>query len=197
MEKVILNTDQLDQLALHHPTLASFYEGALPCDSLPPPDKVSHPRGMIVNTDPASMGGRHWLGVWIDGNTCEIFDSFALDLELYETTAPLIKWLKQFKYVTRNGRCVQSIYDQSCGGYALMFLVAKSQGEKMSQFEKNFFKTNYVMNDKKVGRFVRDLIGKERRWQKESLLKDMVDGKPVKIIQGTARSRGGVRHLIH
>ena len=118
MEKVILNTDQLDQLAFHHPTLASFFGGTYACDALPNPSTVKHPRGFIVNTNPSDMAGRHWLGVWIDRNTCELFDSFALDLELYETTDPLVEWLDQFTRLTRNKKSVQSFYDQSCGDYS-------------------------------------------------------------------------------
>ena len=196
MEKVALNTRQLDQLTFHHPTLAPYFGGTHPCDGIPDPAKVSHPQGFIVNTDPSDLPGRHWLGVWIEENKCELFDSFGLDLELYETADPLIKWLDQFSFVKRNGKSVQSLYDQSCDDYALMFLVAKSQDETMREFEKRF-PTNYVANDRKVGEFIKNLIAKERRWQEEARLYDEVDGpRKKKTIQGSPRSLGGVRHLI-
>ena len=135
MEKVILTTSQLNQLAFHHPTLAPSYFGMVPSDGLPGDPVTSLPTGYILNTDPAGQPGQHWLGVWMEGNVCEVFDSFALDLDTYGTTEPLKTWLRRhFKYVTRNGQSVQLLHHQSCGGHALMFLVAKSQGQRMTEF---------------------------------------------------------------
>ena len=135
MEKVILTTSQFNQLAFHHPTLATSFYGTVPCDGLPSNPDVSRPRGYIVNTDPAGQPGQHWLGVWTEGNACEVFDSFALDLDTYGTTEPLQTWLRRhFKYVTSNGQSVQSLHNQSCGGHALMFLVAKIARAESDEF---------------------------------------------------------------
>ena len=185
MEKLILTTSQLNQLAFHHPTLASSFYGTVPCDRLPS-KPVRRPTGYVVNTDPSGEPRQHWLGVWAEGNTCEVFDSFALDLETYGTTQPLQAWLRHFKYVTRNGQNVQSLHNQSCGGHALMYLVAKSQGESLSSFLKTWLRHDYMANDHRVGQWVKDLIFKERRWQAEAQLPGN---------QSTCRSRDGVRHL--
>ena len=138
MEKVILTTSQLNQLARHHPTLAPHYYGAVPCDGLPEhPMELQQPKGYIVNTDPTGEPGQHWIGAWTDGNTCEVFDSFALDLPLYQTAQPFQDWLnRHFKYITHNGQSVQSLHNQSCGEHALMFLVTKSQGKTMSELSR-------------------------------------------------------------
>ena len=187
MEKVILTTSQLNQLAFHHPTLAPMFGGTVPCDGLPSDPDMGRPTGYVVNTDPAGQPGQHWLGVWTDGNACEVFDSFALDLDTYGTTDPLIHWLRRrFKYVTKNGQSVQSLHNQSCGGHALMFLVAKSQGQSMTSFLQTWSRHDYVANDHRVGQWVKELIFKERRWQMEARLPDD---------QSTCRSRDGVRHL--
>lgn len=199
MEKVILNSRQLDQLAQHHPTLAPYYRGALPCDDLPNVQDTLLPFGFIVNTDPSTMEGRHWIGVWVSSpSKVEWYDSFALDLPLYETTQPLQRWLYQFKHAVRNGQAAQSVYDQSCGGYALMFLVAKSQDVSMTAFQLRFHKHDYVDNDQQVARFVHNLILKECRWMSEADMQyaDTVDG-PTPKIQTTFRSRNGVRHLLN
>ena len=187
MEKVILTTSQLNQLAFHHPTLAPHFGGTVPCDGLPKDPVRDRSVGFIVNTDPRGQPGRHWLGLWTDGNRCELFDSFALSLESYGTTQPLQEWMKRhFKYITVNGQSVQSLHNQSCGGHALMFLVAKSQGLDMSQFIKTWSLHDYLANDHKVGQWVKALIMKERRWQAEARLPGD---------QCTSRSRDGVRHL--
>ena len=187
MEKVILTTSQLNQLAWHHPTLSVSFYGTVPCDGLPSNPDTTRPQGYIVNTDPAGQPGQHWLGVWTEGNACEVFDSFALDLQTYRTTAPLQTWLRRhYKYVTKNGQSVQSLHNQSCGGHALMFLVAKSQGQSLSSFLSAWSLHDYVANDHRVGQWIKDLIFKERRWQTEARLPDDQD---------TCRSKGGVRHL--
>lgn len=199
MEKVILNSRQLDQLALHHPTLSSFYKGARPCDILPHVRDTPTSFGVIVNTDTSNLPGQHWLGVWVTNpTTMEVYDSFALELPLYETTLPLRRWLQQFKHVTRNGQAAQSVYDQSCGGYALMFLVAKSQDNSLTAFQQRFHEHNYVGNDRQVARFVRNLIHKERRWMSEADMQraDTVGG-PTPLVQNTFRSRNGVRSLLN
>ena len=153
----MLTTSQLNQLAYHHPTLSPLFGGTFPCDGLPDHPPRERDEGYIVNTDPAGEPGRHWLGLWVSGNACELFDSFALDLDTYETTAPLKTWLRhQFKYVTQNGQSVQSLHNQSCGGYALMFLVAKSQGQSLSEFQKQWSRHDYVANDHRVGQWVKD-----------------------------------------
>ena len=54
MEKVILTTSQLNQLAFHHPTLAPSFFGTVLCDGLPSDPDVSLPTGYIVNTDPGT-----------------------------------------------------------------------------------------------------------------------------------------------
>lgn len=165
MEKVVLTTSDLNALARHHPTLAPYFEATLPCDKLPPPETLTFPCAFIMNTDTSDLPGRHWLGFWLPKkNTCEVMDSFSLDLDVYETTEPLQHWLAQFKYVTHNGQSLQSIADQSCGDYALMYLVMCSQEKTLAHFLKLFTKHDYVSNDKKVGRWLTKLIKEERKW---------------------------------
>ena len=116
MEKVILTTSQLNQLAFHHPTLASHFGGTVPCDGLPKDPERRRPMGYVVNTDPRGQPGLQWLGVWTHGNRCQVFDSFALPLDAYGTTRPLQDWIdKHFKYRTVNAQSVQSLHNQWVG----------------------------------------------------------------------------------
>ena len=135
MERVALNNVQLDVLAQSQLTLKPHFYKTVPCDCLPnPPDKKG-PVAYIVNTDPQGMPGHHWLALWTYNNVCEVLDSYALPLEMYKTTDPLQKWLnKHWKYVVENGKSLQSIYSQSCGDYALFFLIDRSQKKSMNSF---------------------------------------------------------------
>ena len=54
----------------------------------------------------------------------EVMDSYGLSLEVYGTTDPIMEWLnRHFKYQMHNGRSQQSLFSQSCGDYALMYLI--------------------------------------------------------------------------
>ncbi|KAL9969555.1 hypothetical protein ACROYT_G021783 [Oculina patagonica] len=113
------------------------------------------------------MRGRHWIALWTNGNVCEVLDSYALPLKVYQTAQPLQDWLDaHWKYVERNGQSLQSLFSQSCGDYALMYLIDRAEGRSMSQFEARFKKHDYVYNDHKVGQMLKQLISKERSWHK-------------------------------
>lgn len=132
MEKITLNNRQLDFLAAHDPVL----------DLTPSyPDK-SKPVGYIVNTDPHHMPGNHWIALWTKDNICEVMDSYALPLETYETTQSLVDWLnKHWKYVIYNKQSLQSLYSQSCGDYALMYLRDRARGQSLYDFLRKFSNT--------------------------------------------------------
>lgn len=188
MEKVSLNNVQLDLPVKSQPSLKPYFYGTLPCDRLPnQPDKKG-PVGYIVKTDPQGQPGRHWIALWTQNNVCEIMDSYALPLETYLTTRPLQEWLdRHWKYVMHNGQSLQSLYSQSCGDYALFFLIDRSQGQTMNTFLNRFDKHDYVNNDHKVGQMLKKLIEKEVGW------KQMCQ---CDYQQNACSSRCGVRHLL-
>lgn len=188
MEKVALNNVQLDHLAKADPMLKPFFFGTVPCDQLPSKPCKDKPRGYIVNTDPAELPGRHWIALWTEGNMCEVMDSYALPLDVYQTTAPLQAWLKtHWKDVIRNGQSLQSLFSQSCGDYALMYLKAKARQQSMQAFVNQFSKHNYVGNDHLVGQMLKCAIACELKWPH-------VCKQPHK--QSVVRSGNGVRHLL-
>jgi len=121
MEKVALNNIQLDHLAGANPKLFRVFYGTVPCDRLPRTLPEGGPFAFIVNTDPHNEPGTHWIALCTQGNICEILDSYALP---YHTAELLQEWLdRHFKYLVSNGMSLQSLFSQSCDGYALMYLI--------------------------------------------------------------------------
>ena len=60
--------------------------------------------------------GKHWIALWTQDNVCEILDSFALPLQEYKTTDPLIEWLERhYKVQVYSQKTLQSAFSQSCG----------------------------------------------------------------------------------
>lgn len=167
MEKVALNNIQLDHLAGTNPNLSRVFYGTVPCDRLPRTLPEEGPSAFIVNTDPHDEPGTHWIALWIRGNVCEILDSYALPLKTYVTADPLQEWLdRHFKYLVSNGMSLQSLFSQSCGGYALMYLIDRAEGRSMDYFLDRFKKKDYVNNDHKVGQMLKRLIVKDVTWPK-------------------------------
>ena len=52
-------------------------------DRLPFSPIKNGPQRYIVNVDRHQGRGSHWFGVWTDDDTCEVMDSFGMDLARY------------------------------------------------------------------------------------------------------------------
>jgi len=188
MEKVALNNLQLDYLARTNPSLCCVFHGTVPCDRLPRTVPQEGPTAYIVNTDPHDKPGFHWIALWADRDKCEIMDSYGLPLDTYGTSEPIQAWLdRHFKYQIHHGKSLQSLFSQSCGDYALMFLIDLAEGRDMNDFLNCFKKNEFVENDRKVGQMLRRLIVDELDWRE-------ICKTPCH--QDTCGSSGGVRHLL-
>lgn len=75
MEYVWLTRDQLNAIADSDTQLSNYFVRALVCDELPETPERFKPRAYVVNTDPADKLGQHWIGMWIENDTCELLDS--------------------------------------------------------------------------------------------------------------------------
>ena len=84
---------------------------------------------------------------------------YALPLQEYKTTDPLIEWLhRHYKYQVHSGKTLQSVFSQSCGDCALMFLVLKARGASMQDFLRLFSSEDFVSNARKVGGWLRGRV---------------------------------------
>lgn len=115
-------------------------------------------------------------------------DSYGLSLDVYGTAGPIMEWLnRHFKYQIHNGQSLQSLFSQSCGDYALMYLIDRAEGRSMNDFLNRFRQNDYVNNDHKVGEMLRRLIVDELVWSK-------ICKTPCH--QGTCGSLKGEKHLL-
>ena len=157
MEKVILTTSQLNQLAFHHPTLATSFYGTVPCDGLPDEPDVSRPQAYIVNTDPCGTTGSALVGRVDGGNACEVFDSFALDLRRTERRRSLADVVETSFQIRHEERTERAIVAQSelrrtrldvSGGQ-----IARAESVEFPQ--RTWSRHDYVANDHRVGQWVK------------------------------------------
>ena len=149
MEKVALNNVQFDQLAQSQPMLKPYFYGTRPCNRLPTsPNKQQNGKvnqvGIGSRCGPATTPVRSWTVTpyrWKHTRRRLLF---------------YVGWTVHWKRVTQNRQSLQSQYSQSCGDYALFFLIDRSQGKTMNEFLMRFDKHDYVHNDHKSGANVKE-----------------------------------------
>ena len=108
-----------------------LFKGVFPCDSIPS-KRFELPYALIINTDPASKPGTHWVALYIDqDNHAEFFDSFGLPLvnkyivDFIDDNCASACW---------NSVCIQSELSIKCGQFALGFIKARLQGINADKF---------------------------------------------------------------
>ena len=68
MEWWALSNEELSRLAQADPTLAPYFVGVFASDHLPTSPHRQGPQAYVVNTDPHSRPGQHWLALWMPGD---------------------------------------------------------------------------------------------------------------------------------
>ena len=118
-------------------------------------------RAYIVNTNEIDKPGTHRLAIFTKNYKCEVFDSYGLPLNWYKAS-DIVEWVfKNFETINSNAVTLQDMESQSCGQYALMYLIMKARGKSMHDFISLFKKGNYVFNDHLVGEMVKPLLDGE------------------------------------
>ena len=103
--------------------------GVYAADQLP--SRISAPSCLIVNYDPASLPGSHWVACWVQKRSVYWFDSFGLapdadDLILGHRTF-FTSWLASIcgplglQSYSWNTLDLQSLAAKTCGHYSLWF----------------------------------------------------------------------------
>jgi hypothetical protein len=122
------------------------YQGVYALDKIPKLKKL--PCAIIINTDPASKPGEHWVSVIIDeeGNG-EYFDSFGLQ-PLHEE---IIKYLDKY---CSSGWCfnpiaLQSTISTTCGHYCVLYVMFRCLGYTYIEYL-SIFTSNSLENDNKM-----------------------------------------------
>lgn len=153
-----MNTIELSGIVEKILTKTTNSLGVLACDQLSTCRIDNLPVVAIVNTDPSSLPGTHWIAIYITyDRQGYFFDSFGKSPASREFHRNIINFLymncKTFYYSRRQ---VQDIHATTCGEHCLHFL-AKIQTLGSYQRFLSMYTRNLVCNDIMVCAFVKTI----------------------------------------
>jgi hypothetical protein len=141
----------------------SFFS-VLACDQLPPRIDRTKRAAFIINLDLSTDKGSHWVGLFFNGlSQFTYFDSLGLP--------PLQRHILSFiknnsdRRLIYNTRALQDILSNSCGLYALYFVLLKARGASLNCILRPFSTSSnrQYINDRIISRLVLHLIGNTYR----------------------------------
>ncbi len=130
-----MNTTQLTNCLKADEIIANLCLGVFAADKVP---KIPIGFGLIMNTHPTGKPGEHWLALYNNGKTKELFDSYGR---------------KHGKYVPAMPVRLQGTFSSTCGQYCLFYLYHRLRGYNNVDIY-SFFGYNYLNNDDIVTEFV-------------------------------------------
>ena len=124
-----------------------IFVGCLSRDELPP--VLKKPSCFVINTEPRSSKGEHWLAFYFEKDTCYFFDSYGLSPKYYGFE----KYIKQnSKKLVFNKQRLQGLSNY-CGLYCILFLIFRARND-LKIFYNNFFK-DFYLNDKLILKYLK------------------------------------------
>ena len=125
-----------------------FFLGVFACDQLPAIH--SYPCSFVLNLDPATQDGSHWVGVFaLSPHRLNYFDSYGM-----KPNECVRRTLRQFSRITHNTRTFQSLSSSTCGYFAMAFIALSSLGVSFEKIIQLFGDSKHVEN------YVKNLVNK-------------------------------------
>ena len=124
-------TQQIQHLLTTHPLTAPLFRGVYACNELPHPHPTQQgrfvPWNLVVNTDPSTRPGEHWLLLAADTPyQLVVFDSYGLDFVTFYQNPWFKRFAKHFQTSYQNKRRYQGNATNTCGHYCIY--VASERG---------------------------------------------------------------------
>jgi hypothetical protein len=148
-----MNTEQLQRVIQCDGYMKSRILGVFSADDLPA--HLTPGTGLIVNTDPANLPGRHWVAFYLnEQNELECFDSFGKPPSTYSIY--LKQFMSRFSKLVMSDIHLQSRNSNVCGQYCLLYLMCRCRGLSVHYFY-HMFCSRASINDE----FVYNLIKRD------------------------------------
>ena len=147
-----MDTLQIERILKNNSCAKKIFKGVYPKDQLP---TVEYPGSYVVNTDPSTAPGEHWVAVFFNHQgSAEFFDNCGLHSIVHGLTDFLDS---HSSFWICNSKTLQSLISEVCGHYTVYYILFRSRG--CSLFEiLTHFSSSISLNDKTVGRFIQNLL---------------------------------------
>ena len=141
-------TQELWQVSLHDPILASVMRGVFPSDKLPIVSE--YPSTLIANTDPHDQPGTHWIAMYfVTPDESEFFDSYGFPPETYDMDEYVLRESTYF-----NDKPLQGLTSDVCGDYCLFYLLHRARNVDLNTIQAKFKRYDSQWNDAQVAQFI-------------------------------------------
>jgi hypothetical protein len=114
-----------------------------------PSSLPNRPCLMVVNTEPSTRSGEHWISMYLDANEGEYFDSFG-QLANQTFTRYMNKHCSRWIHSERQ---LQSVVSRFCGHYCIFYCCYRKIGYNLNAIL-SWFSLDYGLNDLLVHEFV-------------------------------------------
>lgn len=145
-------TQELWQVSLHDPILASIRRGVFPSDKVPVVNK--YPSALIANTDPHNQPRTHWIAMYfVTPDESEFFDSYGFPPETYGMDEYVLRTSTYF-----NDKPLQGLTSDVCGDYCLFYLLHRAQNVDLNTIQAKFKRYDSQWNDAQVAQFIHSYV---------------------------------------
>ena len=147
-----MNTLQIERLLKEDLRTKNIFKKICAWDQL---EKPIFPSTYVINSDPSSEPGEHWIAVYFDKRgQGEYFDSYGLSptligLKSYMDAYSLSGWIY-------NHKTLQACFSSFCGHYCVYFILFRCRGVPLHTIVSDFT-SNLTENDRSISRFIRNV----------------------------------------
>jgi len=151
-----MDSKQLRACLAEDPKMRSIAGGVMAIDELPTTPAPGR-RLFIINTQPSSQPGAHWLAIYFPTNApqpVEFFDALGQSPENYPSRIMqfIMSGGQDYVYQTQ---ALQSSEANTCGHFCLYYLVHRVRGINLETLFKDFSVDHYIVNEQRVIDFVK------------------------------------------
>ena len=120
-----MNTNEIHQALLSNSITTNHFRGVFASDKIKIP-LYPLPGSCIVNIDPSTKPGRHWIGLHQEvTGVIKIWDSFGKDFSMYN---PFFASISKENNIVSQSQKFQSINSTACGQNAMFFVHKRAEG---------------------------------------------------------------------
>jgi hypothetical protein len=159
-----MNTLQIDHAlrsSSSNERARNIFKGTFALNQVPLVYTLNPPYGLVVNTEPSSQAGEHWIALYQSeqGRPVEILDtrgsSYSKDLTAHENYVQHVVDVLKIEDYQMNRFPLQSPCSSLCGEYCVLFLYCRMMVDlSFDSYLSLFSETDLYANDRFVYHFV-------------------------------------------